>query len=386
MKDPEKSAFIERAELELSKPLDPNAIREREGPQKRMLSYVSGPDVYRRMNRAFGRLGWSRSILERGIVHQETRTYKNDNPRKKGPAEVTKHYIYAECQAEVRICFRGEVIACHQDIGHGSAEGYRNKGEAIEKAMKTAATDAFKRCVHALGPALGLALYWKPHERPDGMVGDVEAWERQKIMAVLKPCEHYAAQTGEVFGPGTLLEHGLPFVDQALEKRIKGFKVGMAIAEAKTFQGWLYAERIKGKKKKALAESYGEDSRELAMLLTVAAARKARKKLEADDDARARAVLLEQVDLYGMFEDYPPKVDRLARAHKAAGLRKSETVGDYSTERLGKLVAAYIEELEGAKVGETAGVPKGSASAALEAAAAIDHPAPGCQTPPEENG
>ncbi|RKP11659.1 rad52-like protein, partial [Piptocephalis cylindrospora] len=51
--------------------------------------------------------------------------------------------------------------AYREDIGFGSADNVRSKGQAMEKAKKEAVTDGIKRCFRQFGNLMGNCLYDK---------------------------------------------------------------------------------------------------------------------------------------------------------------------------------------------------------------------------------
>lgn len=104
------------------------------------LDYIEGWAVIGELNRIFGPGCWSYSTE----AHEAARVEHD------GKWAVT---YTARCVLSVGDC----TIA---DYGAASASSKR-LGDAIEMAIKSAATDSLKRCAKSLGPRLGLALYDK---------------------------------------------------------------------------------------------------------------------------------------------------------------------------------------------------------------------------------
>jgi hypothetical protein len=117
-------------------------IRTRE-VNGRELSYIEGWHAISEANRIFGFDGWNRETIETRCV------LARDN-------RGTHHVVYV---AKVRITVRAETeTVVREGFGTGEAQG-GTAGEAHEKAIKTAETDATKRAFATFGKPFGLALY-----------------------------------------------------------------------------------------------------------------------------------------------------------------------------------------------------------------------------------
>jgi DNA recombination protein Rad52 len=107
------------------------------------LSYVEGWFTIAEANRIFGFDGWDRETLETSCVWQ-------------GRSAGTTACSYT---ARVRITVRvGEKCITREGSGFGMGTG-TTSGEAHEKALKEAETDAMKRALVTFGNRFGLALY-----------------------------------------------------------------------------------------------------------------------------------------------------------------------------------------------------------------------------------
>jgi hypothetical protein len=117
-------------------------IRTRE-VNGRELSYIEGWHAISEANRIFGFDGWNRETIEtRCVVSRDNRG--------------THHVVYV---AKVRVTVRAESeTVVREGFGTGEAQG-GTAGEAHEKAIKTAETDATKRAFATFGKPFGLALY-----------------------------------------------------------------------------------------------------------------------------------------------------------------------------------------------------------------------------------
>ena len=122
--------------------LDPSDTKLKPGPGGRKLMYVDTQCVIDQLNRCFGIFGWSTHILRQSVEKKE-----GGRTGAKWCATVTmKMTITSE-----------ESIECSkQDTGVAYSTG-SSGGE--EQAIKSATSDAIKRCARLFGPAFGLALY-----------------------------------------------------------------------------------------------------------------------------------------------------------------------------------------------------------------------------------
>ena len=112
----------------------------------RELSYIEGWHAIAEANRIFGFDGWNRETIESRCV------LSRDN-------RGSHHIVYV---AKVRITVRAETeTIIREGFGTGEAQG-GTIGEAHEKAIKTAETDATKRALATFGKPFGLALYLGP--------------------------------------------------------------------------------------------------------------------------------------------------------------------------------------------------------------------------------
>jgi recombination DNA repair RAD52 pathway protein len=117
-------------------------IRTREA-HGRELSYIEGWHAIAEANRIFGFDAWSRETIEsKCILSREIRG--------------AFHVVYV---AKVRISVRAEEqVVIREGFGAGEAQSV-TLGEAHDKAIKTAETDATKRALATFGKPFGLALY-----------------------------------------------------------------------------------------------------------------------------------------------------------------------------------------------------------------------------------
>ena len=116
----------------LEKPFDPNQIKQREGNFGKMLDYIEGHAVIKRLNDAFD-ANWSFAILKHEIVK-----------------ETDEVVVIGELSA-------GDIVKTQ--FGSSRITRARETGEMISLAddLKAAATDAIKKCATLMG--VGLHLY-----------------------------------------------------------------------------------------------------------------------------------------------------------------------------------------------------------------------------------
>ena len=131
----------------LSKPLPRDAVQQRQAFSGTKLSYVSGHYVTNALNEVFGPLQCS--------FYEESFDLHWDDKDERG-----RHRVSCVYRGYLHVSSTDEVTKSSTDVGVGHGIS-KNKGEAIESAVKEARTDCLKRCAKDLGPYMGLALYDK---------------------------------------------------------------------------------------------------------------------------------------------------------------------------------------------------------------------------------
>ena len=121
-------------------------ISYRSGIGGTKLAYIEGWKLIKIANDIFGFNGWSTHILS-----MTTEFIDSESPGR----------INAGVSCHVRVTLKDGTF--HEDIGFGSAENYKNKAGALEKAKKEAVTDATKRALRYFGYSLGLSTYDKEY-------------------------------------------------------------------------------------------------------------------------------------------------------------------------------------------------------------------------------
>lgn len=125
---------------ELLRPIDPARV----GKDGKGFSYIEAWDVRRAMNAIFGFGEWSSEVTDMQLVYEES---------KQGGDKTRWSVAYrARCSVQVY----GAVYA---EWAAGDATNYPSRAEAHDQAIKTAESQAFKRCCVNLGDQFGLSLY-----------------------------------------------------------------------------------------------------------------------------------------------------------------------------------------------------------------------------------
>lgn len=137
-------AFTDQQIRQLKAKLNPKYVQTREQGGKE-LSYIEGWHAIAEANRIFGFDGWDRVTLSSNLLW-------------KGNQGAKQICVYA---ARVRVIVYAEVKpVVREATGTGSGSG-DNLGEAYDRAIKIAETDATKRALSTFGNPFGLALYDK---------------------------------------------------------------------------------------------------------------------------------------------------------------------------------------------------------------------------------
>jgi len=133
----------ERIASNLRKSLGPEYISSRSGPGGQKINYLEGWKATHLANEIFGFNGWSNRIMDTTVDY----------------VDIDNGKISLGLSCIVRITLKDGTY--REDVGYGSMENAKSKGAAFDKAKKEAVTDAMKRALKNLGPALGACLYDK---------------------------------------------------------------------------------------------------------------------------------------------------------------------------------------------------------------------------------
>lgn len=148
----------------LRRTLHEDRVAKRDGGQGRRLSYLEGWDVRAHLTRIFGFANWDARL--ESANHVLTRPYiiPAQEATQSKAAKPEKSMLEVAYSARVSLTIRCRYGCCplasysEAAIGSESGPDY-NVAELHDHALKTAATDALKRCATNLGNQFGLSLY-----------------------------------------------------------------------------------------------------------------------------------------------------------------------------------------------------------------------------------
>jgi hypothetical protein len=122
-------------------------------------SHLEAWDVRRTLTRVFGFGGWNDETIE--LTHVTTIETPGTRTRNDGTTDTYTKYTVVY-RAQVRLTVKspdGVEIAHFDDGAAGDAVNQPSLGDAHDMAMKTALSQALKRCAVNLGDQFGLCLY-----------------------------------------------------------------------------------------------------------------------------------------------------------------------------------------------------------------------------------
>lgn len=131
-------------------PLDPGRVSSR-SVKGRSLSYVEASDIKRWLIRVFGFGGFDVRLLECSLA------FEQEKPQSSGSGVNWNVGYKAHVQLQVRDERHGMATYTEAAVGFASLP---DRGEAHDMAVKTAESDALKRCAIYLGTQFGLSLYF----------------------------------------------------------------------------------------------------------------------------------------------------------------------------------------------------------------------------------
>lgn len=135
----------------LLQPISSNRVRNLRG-----MSHLEAWDVRRQLIRIFGFEGFTVETLSLELVHE-----RGDQRKKKNSSDTYTAWTIVY-RAQVRLTVKdkdGRPIATFEDAAAGDAVNQPSVGDAHDLAMKTALSQALKRCAVNLGDQFGLSLY-----------------------------------------------------------------------------------------------------------------------------------------------------------------------------------------------------------------------------------
>lgn len=135
----------------LLQPISGNRVRNLRG-----MSHLEAWDVRRQLIRIFGFEGFTVETLSLELAHE-----RGEQRKKKNSSDTYMAWTIVY-RAQVRLTVRdvnGQPIAVFEDAAAGDAVNQPSVGDAHDLAMKTALSQALKRCAVNLGDQFGLSLY-----------------------------------------------------------------------------------------------------------------------------------------------------------------------------------------------------------------------------------
>jgi hypothetical protein len=135
----------------LLQPISGNRVRNLRG-----MSHLEAWDVRRQLIRIFGFEGFTVETLSLELAHE-----RGDQRKKKNSNDTYTAWTIVY-RAQVRLTIRdvnGQPVAVFEDAAAGDAVNQPSVGDAHDLAMKTALSQALKRCAVNLGDQFGLSLY-----------------------------------------------------------------------------------------------------------------------------------------------------------------------------------------------------------------------------------
>jgi hypothetical protein len=137
-------------------------ISEKRVRHLRGMSHLEAWDVRRQLIRIFGFDGFTVETVALDLVHDHVNPKyrkKNKQGEEYGPEYPAWTVVY---RAQVRLTLKatdGRPLAMFEDAAAGDAINQPSVGDAHDLAMKTALSQALKRCAVNLGDQFGLSLY-----------------------------------------------------------------------------------------------------------------------------------------------------------------------------------------------------------------------------------
>jgi recombination DNA repair RAD52 pathway protein len=128
-------------------PLDPRRVKQAQGN-----SHLEAWDVRRHLLRVFGWGGWSFRVLSCDCILE--RSTWDEGSTHKG-----RHTVAYRVLGALDIYDGDRVIATFEDGATGDAQNQPSFADAHDMALKTAMSQALKRCAVNLGDRFGLSLY-----------------------------------------------------------------------------------------------------------------------------------------------------------------------------------------------------------------------------------
>jgi recombination DNA repair RAD52 pathway protein len=131
---------------QLFKPINPARVAKH--PHNHS-SYLETWDVIAHLGRIFGPLNWDKRVLREWLIFETEGKNKKDET------------VWTACYGATVQLSIGGGLKVSEDCATGTAINQPSRGDAHDLALKTAVSDALKRCAKDLGNQFGLSLYDK---------------------------------------------------------------------------------------------------------------------------------------------------------------------------------------------------------------------------------
>jgi DNA recombination protein Rad52 len=147
----ERGQFASAQRETLLKPIMPGRVNK----DNKGISYVEGYEIQAHLNRIFGFEGWDKEIVSLDLMFED-----------EGSTTPGRWWVGYKCMVRLRVYADGVLAKLTEEVGTGQAQNQPNRADAHDLAMKSAVTDALKRCAKDLGDQFGLSLYNKGSMEP----------------------------------------------------------------------------------------------------------------------------------------------------------------------------------------------------------------------------
>lgn len=137
-------------------PLDPRRVRTKDRQ-----SHLEAWDIRRHLIRVFGWGGWDFTVVSYDCILERS-SWTSDKPEETHRGRHTVAY-----RVIGRLTIKdpdGKVVAVFEDGATGDAQNQPTFADAHDMALKTAMSQALKRCAVNLGDRFGLSLYNKSND------------------------------------------------------------------------------------------------------------------------------------------------------------------------------------------------------------------------------
>ncbi len=220
-----RGVFTRRQRDVLLQGIDTGRVSQRaaEKGSRVMLSYLEQADVRAHANRMFGFGGWDCETIE--VVQAfEEQTGDRWNVGYRVTMQLT--------------CYDpdGLPICRYSETAVGTPMGpMKSRGDAHDMAVKTAASDAMKRCFINLGDQFGLSLYWKGRTAPVVLVTLVDGEALPEAVPPVPPEDEPqdSGSESEPEAPQAASDPGRPgLADEYVEQVLDEIRVAAVVPDS----------------------------------------------------------------------------------------------------------------------------------------------------------